>query len=1180
MTSDLDQLKAALSDHAAEIAEQLFGKPTKRTARELRFGKKGSISIRLGGRNGARFHSFEAAKGGSMLDAIMFAHSCDLARAVEIARELLSGGVPSVPRPQRKPVVDVDAEQERAIAEARALWSAARPIEGRPAARYLASRGLGDAAWTTDLVRHAGKATVSEHLRWRWWQGGAAVFPIRDAAGDITAVQLVAIDDAGAPIRDHEGKKLKRTRGRMTGATLKLPGDETEPLLLAEGPETSASCWMATGWTTWSMTGGVARADLSSVPVEREIIICADDDPARSPAGKALRDAIRRWRRESRTVLMAKPWPLTRRDKSDFNDLLQQDGVEAVRERIKAARMPDGRTHGCKLDVATPELIETLKRELRALAAWVPTDSLAGIDAPAPFLVGRTTTGAGKTEIILRELLALARKGTCSVFLGPTHEQIAEAQTRLFAMAKAAGVDVSTAIWRGRDRDNPDRPGETMCVEHELAAAILDARGDPEDLCRICPHRETCEQSGYRAQQARKATIWFAPSAILWAARPKAMKAASVAVIDEAFALGGIRDADRSARISLRDLELAPSYRARERRFTETGADGKKRRRRVPISEGKRTEIENDIATELMPIRRRLLAALAEHGDGDLRLDALVAAGMTAELADDARKLVEGLLVRIEITATTTRDGIADQIAGAHGNGAVMREALLWRLIAEQLCAGIAVGGRVRLYDRKTRDAGTVRVIEMATPAMIAEEWRAIPTLHLDATADMEIIRQRVPHAELVADIGIDAPHTRVVQYVGPAFGKAALTDGSGRLRDAWLWSLAQARLRGGRALVITHKDAVKRIRESFTVPEWMELASFGSVAGLDGFGDVRTLIVLGRWGLGPDDAGRTAGILSGHGVPRLGADWYPSRLVTLRGADGTVATVEADHHPHRLAEAVRRATVLAELLQAIGRGRGIRRDADNPLDVLICGNTPTGLPLASVRPWQRLSADEAAFAMLGVWAESHSTMGAMAGIPAATIKKARDRAATTGTGRREDISSRACPSRQAGALAEELGGLFAGWEAEGGVWPADLGIVRMKRAGRQHETEILVFDRREPRMLRDRLEDHFGELALFELVDPTLPPAPVVKPAPAVPKAAPRHPSHPVVAASAPVPARGCALVAAASTFVAAPDLTSEKRRRSPGDGPRRPGGPLQAVSGSRWASLRRAAGFPPCPG
>jgi hypothetical protein len=627
-----------------------------------------------------------------------------------------------------------------------------------------------------------------------------------------------------------------------------------------------------------------------------------------------------------------------------------------------------------------------------------------------------------------------------------------------------------------------------MCVKHELAAGILDAGGDVEALCKICPHRETCEQDGYRAQQERKADIWFVPSSIVWASRPRAMKGAALAVIDEAFALGGIRDADRSSRISLRDLELAPSYRARERRFTETGADGKKRRRRVPISEGKRTEIENDIATELMPIRRRLLAALDGHADGDLRLDALVAAGMTVEMANTAHKLVEGLFVRVEITETTTLDGIDDQLAGTGGNSAIAREAMLWRLISEQMREGVEINGRVRIYDRKTQDEGTVRVVELAAPATMSSEWQAIPTLHLDATADMEIIRQRVPHAELVADIGIDAPHTRVIQYVGPAFGKAALTDGSGRLRDALLWSLAQARLRGGRALVITHKDAVKRIRESFTVPEWMDLASFGSVAGLDGFGDVRTLIVLGRWGLGPDDAGRTAGILSGHGVPRLGADWYPSRLVTLRGADGTVATVEADHHPHRLAEAVRQSTVLAELLQAIGRGRGIRRDADNPLDVLICGNTPTGLPLASVRPWQRLSADEAAFAMLGVWAESHSTMGAMAGIPAATIKKARDRAATTGTGRREDISSRACPYRQAGALAEELGGLFAGWEAEGGVWPADLGIVRMKRAGRQHETEILVFDRREPRMLRDRLEDHFGELALFELVDPTLP--------------------------------------------------------------------------------------------
>jgi hypothetical protein len=418
-----------------------------------------------------------------------------------------------------------------------------------------------------------------------------------------------------------------------------------------------------------------------------------------------------------------------------------------------------------------------------------------------------------------------------------------------------------------------------------------------------------------------------------------------------------------------------------------------------------------------------------------------------------------------------------------------------------------------------------VRVIEMATPAMIAEEWRAIPTLHLDATADMEIVQQRVPHAEMIADIGIDAPHARVVQYVGPSFGKKAMTDGGNRLRDAWSWCLAQGRLRGGRCLVITHKAAVERIREDFAVPDWMALATFGAVAGLDGFGDVRTLIVLGRWGMKPDDAGRIAGILSGRGVPRIGADWYPGRLTTLRGADGTVATVEADHHPHPLAEAVRRSTVQAELIQAIGRGRGIRREADRPLDVLICGNTPTGQPLASVRPWQKLGADEAAFADLGVWAEGHSTMAALTGIPAATIKKARDRAATTGTGPRENLSSRARPCRQTAALAEELGGLFAGWEAEGGVWPADLGAARIKRRGRQHEIELVVFDRRDCQDLRRRLEAVLGPLDRFELLD-----AVAVTPSPAA------HcgtAAGPVVIAAEPEPAAGYASVSATVTPV-----------------------------------------------
>jgi hypothetical protein len=67
-----------------------------------------------------------------------------------------------------------------------------------------------------------------------------------------------------------------------------------------------------------------------------------------------------------------------------------------------------------------------------------------------------------------------------------------------------------------------------------------------------------------------------------------------------------------------------------------------------------------------------------------------------------------------------------------------------------------AVHSAVRLYD--------------APP--ISTGWAKLPTLHLDATANITLIRVRVPHAELIADIEADEPHGRVIQYHSHTFGK------------------------------------------------------------------------------------------------------------------------------------------------------------------------------------------------------------------------------------------------------------------------------------------------------------------------------------------------------------------------------------------------------------------------
>lgn len=51
----------------------------------------------------------------------------------------------------------------------------------------------------------------------------------------------------------------------------------------------------------------------------------------------------------------------------------------------------------------------------------------------------------------------------------------------------------------------------------------------------------------------------------------------------------------------------------------------------------------------------------------------------------------------------------------------------------------------------------------------------------------------------------------------------------------------------------------------------------------------------------------------------------------TLDGAE----LAEADRHPDPLAEAIRWQICKGALVQIIGRGRGVNRTADNPLDVL-----------------------------------------------------------------------------------------------------------------------------------------------------------------------------------------------------------------------------------------------------
>lgn len=955
---DLNRLKDALADRVIELGEALFGTPSTRNARELRWGTKGSTRISLKGKSPS-FFSFEAGTGGSLIDAIVFANACSFAEAVEWARRWLGeDDRPAPRRPKPKPI-DVDAEVERRIADARCMFAEAKPITGTPSEVYLRSRAIEAASWPAEVLRHHPRLGL--------------IVAATTAAGTINAVQRIELEADGAPRRDADGAKVKRTRGALAGTAARLPAHQVvnpttdDLLILAEGPETALSIWYATGAEVWANLGSIAKAPLASVPKSKTIVVALDDDPADAPSRKSVRDAIRTWRLEGRRVVVATPWRLSRGDRTDFNDALQAEGPEAVRERILAAVGTDQPPRPTKPSIheARRHVAEIIGREVAELSRWVaPAED--SLQAP-PFRVVKVGLGIGKTEEGLRAVKRAIAQGKRVVWSVPTHVLGAEAEKRMLALA--AGI--KSAVYRGREAIDP-ATGEPMCRDLELVREAEAAMADVEaTACAVCEHAKACPYLDQRKKV--DVDLWIAPHALLWHARPKIMNGADLLVIDESIALGGIKGTEgRQLLVGLEDLDRAPA--------SPTGAAQ-----------------TADLIVELMPVRRKLLAAIERNGLGWLRRDALIEVGLTTDEVREARTLEWTAKIQVTIGETKTRSGLREKLKAAAGNRLIGRLALAWRSVAAVLeDADAKASGRLQVVEATDEKTGAAYLaLRLFDVAEIGSGWSAMPALLLDATADLTIIKARIPRAQLVAEIDAEAPHQEVVQVVGATFSKSALRDRKGLASDAWIWARRRAQDAGGKWLIVCNQALEEDLRAQGPLPPDVELGHFNGLRGVDRYRDVRGIVGVGRPQPGVADAERLAGILSGRAVEAIGGR-FPTRATTLQGRDGSAATVEAPEHPDPLVEAVRRQVCQAELLQIIGRGRGVSRSEDDPVTVYLLGNEPTGLDLARVEQWQAPGPDDRMLAEHGVaLATSADAVAAGLAASAEAVKKGRQRSGT-----------------------------------------------------------------------------------------------------------------------------------------------------------------------------------------
>jgi putative DNA primase/helicase len=205
-----------------------------------------------------------------------------------------------------------EEKKNRAKARTRAakIWESAAAAPADHA--YLAKKGVGPHG----LCLHCGELVV----------------PLRDSAGFLHSLQFIAAD----------GVKNYLFCGRVSGCFHMIGGEPNGALYVAEGYATAASIFEATGIATAvGLSSGnlppVAKSLRAKFPDAR-IVICADDD-ARTPGNPGLRDG-RKAAQDIGAFLAVPDFGQNRPDRvSDFNDLCQVAGPEAVRVCIERAAL-------------------------------------------------------------------------------------------------------------------------------------------------------------------------------------------------------------------------------------------------------------------------------------------------------------------------------------------------------------------------------------------------------------------------------------------------------------------------------------------------------------------------------------------------------------------------------------------------------------------------------------------------------------------------------------------------------------------------------------------------------------------------------------------------------------------------------------------------------------------------
>ena len=444
-------------------------------------------------------------------------------------------------------------------------------------------------------------------------------------------------------------------------------------------------------------------------------------------------------------------------------------------------------------------------------------------------------------------------------------------------------------------------------------------------------------ECGYQKQRESEADLWVVPHDLLFGEKPNTIGKLAFLVVDESVwqdGLEGVHGKPTALSLdTLAHMEKPP----------------------VEMSMMQRMDRER-----LEFLRERLLDVLRSSGEGPISAETIDGSDLTLDNTKEAYRLEWARFVDPGMHPGMTKAERREAVMRAAINATIPRLGNMWKAMTALLeDGGPQRSGWAALATQQTDD-GPVRVLHLKGRRAIRKGWLA-PTLLIDATMNIDLVRHYWPDADLTAELLADAPHQHVRQVVDRAYSKSAVepltedmpgyTAEEAKRRRRGLRNVhaivnREARMHGGApTLVVTQKAVKEALPEFGPMAANIDLAHHNAVAGRDQWRNVRQLIVVGRTQPAPASVERMAEALTGRAVTPL-EGWY-HRGDGVRHASGVAVGIEADRHPDPTCEAIRWQVCEGELMQIVGRGRGVNRMEDDPLDVLVMSDAPLPIPVA-----------------------------------------------------------------------------------------------------------------------------------------------------------------------------------------------------------------------------------------